>query len=44
MYWVPLDRHKDAWFAGTAADQGTYRGIVSDVGDSSRGYIGQTHG
>ena len=27
----------------TAANQGTCKGVVFDVGDSSRGYTGQTH-
>ena len=39
---VPLG-HKVAQFAGTAANQGTFRGVVSGVGDNSRGYTGSTH-
>ena len=39
---VPLGQ-RVARFAGTAANQGTLRDVVFGVGDSSRGYTGQTH-
>ena len=45
VYQVPLGQHGDVWFVGTTTNQGTCRGIVSNVGDenSSRGYTSQMH-